>query len=229
MLIRDLPDEERPREKLARLGPASLDNAELLALFLRTGTRGRSAIELGRDTLRHFGSLNALGSAGLDALRQTPGLGPAKASQLAAAFELGARVARERLRETVLDSPERIHEAFAPQLSWLGHERLLVALLSSRLQHTGTVEISSGVLTETSAHPREVLRPVILRGAYGFVLLHNHPSGDPSPSAADRRFTARLAEGAALLELRFVDHLVIGRPGDGHPGYFSFREGGLLG
>jgi len=229
MMIRDLPDEERPREKLARLGPASLDNAELLALFLRTGTRGRSAIAVGRDILRHFGSLHALGSAGIDALRQCPGLGLAKASQLAAAFELGARLARERLHQTVLDSPERIHEAFAPQLSWLGHERLLVALLNSRLQHTGTVEISSGVLTETSAHPREVLRPVILRGAYGYVLIHNHPSGDPSPSAADRRFTARLAEGAALLELRFVDHLIIGRPGPGHPGYFSFREGGLLG
>lgn len=227
-LIRDLPSDERPREKLARHGAASLDNAELLALFLRTGTRGRSAIQVGRDILRHFGSINALGAAGLDALQSCPGLGLAKASQLAAAFELGARAAREQLNELVLDSPERIHDAFAPQLSWLGHERLLVALVNSRLQHTGTVEVSSGTLTETSAHPREVLRPVILRGAYGFVLIHNHPSGDPSPSGADRRFTLQLAEAARLLELRFIDHLVIGRPQTGRQGYFSFREAAIL-
>jgi len=227
-LLRELPDAERPREKLARRGAAALDNAELLALFLRTGVAGRSAIELGRGILEHHGSLSALGAAGLDTLQQTPGLGPAKASQLAAAFELGARAARESLDQHQLDSPERIHECFAPQLAWLDHERLVVALVDTRLRHLATLEVSRGTLNETAAHPREVLRPVIQRGAYGFILVHNHPSGDPSPSQADRHFTRRLAEAAELLQLRFIDHLVIGRPRPAADPYFSFREAGLL-
>ena len=228
MMIRDLPDAERPREKLARLGASALDNAELLALFLRTGVRGKSAIELGREILRHFGSLHALGSAGVEALRTTPGLGLAKASQLAAAFELGARVAREQLTRQPLDSPERLHELFAPQLAWLGEEKLVLALVDSRLRHIATVEVSSGTLTETSAHPREIFRPAILHKAYGFAVLHNHPSGDPSPSAADIRFTRRLADAAALMEISLLDHVIIGRPGDGREPYYSFREGGIV-
>lgn len=228
MLIHDLPSDDRPREKLARLGPAALDNAELLALFLRTGVRGKSAIQIGRDILRHFGSLHALGAAGLPALQRCPGLGLAKASQLAAAFELGARLARERIAATPLDSPERIHEAFAPQLAHLGQEKLVVAMVNSRLEHLGTAEISSGTLTETAAHPREVLRPVLLQQAYGFVLIHNHPSGDPSPSRADTDFTKRLAEAADLLQLRLIDHIIIGRPSDRRDPYFSFREAGVI-
>lgn len=226
--IHDLPDDDKPREKLARLGPASLDNAELLALFIGSGTKDRNAIEMGQDILDHFGSINAMGGAGVDALLACPGIGPAKASLLAAAFELGARAAREKVAQTVLDSPERIHQAFSPQLSFLGQERLQIATVDSRLRHTGTLEISSGTLNETSAHPREVLRPVMLRNAHGFVLVHNHPSGDPTPSGADREFTKRLAEAADLLQLRFVDHVIIGRPDTGRDPYFSFREAGLL-
>lgn len=228
MMIRDLPDAERPREKLARLGPAALDNSELLALFLRTGIRGKSAIDLGRDILRHFGSLHALGSAGLQALCDTPGLGLAKSCQLAAAFELGARAAREQISRAELDSPERLHELFAPQLAWLGEEKLVLALVDSRLRHLATIEVSSGTLTETSAHPREILRPVILHKAFGFAVLHNHPSGDPSPSAADIRFTKRIREAAELMEISLLDHLIIGRPSDGRQPYYSFREGGIL-
>lgn len=226
--IQDLPDDDKPREKLARLGASSLDNAELLALFIGSGNKDKNAIEIGREILKHFGSLNAVGGAGLDELLTCPGIGPAKASLLAAAFELGARVAREQVTQTPLDSPERIHEVFAPQLAWLGHEKLIIAIVDSRLRHTGTIEISSGTLNETSAHPREVLRPVMLRNAYGFVLIHNHPSGDPGPSQADREFTKRLIEAAELLQLRFVDHVIIGRPDNGRDPYFSFREAGLF-
>lgn len=226
--ILDLPDDDKPREKLARLGPASLDNSELLALFIGSGNRERNAIEIGKDILDHFGSINAMGGAGVDALLACPGIGPAKASLLAAAFELGARAARERIAQSVLDSPERIHAAFSPQLSFLGQEKLLIATVDSRLRHTGTIEISSGTLNETSAHPREVLRPAILRNAHGFVLIHNHPSGDPHPSGADRQFTRRLAEAAELLQLRFVDHVIIGRHDHGRDPYFSFREAGMI-
>ena len=226
--IQDLPDDDRPREKLARLGASALDNAELLALFIGSGNSERNAIEIGREIIKHFGSLNALGGAGIDELLTCPGIGRARACKLAAIFELGARVARERVSQTPLDSPERIYEAFAAQLGWLGQERLLIATVDSRLRHAGTIEISSGTLNETSAHPREVLRPVMLRNAYGFVLIHNHPSGDPSPSDADRRFTKRLVEAAELLQLRFVDHVIIGRPDTGRESYYSFREAGLF-
>lgn len=227
-LIKDLPDDERPREKLTKHGPGHLDHAELLALFLGTGMKGKSAIQLGREILRHFGSLHALGSADLEELKACPGLGPAKSCQLAAAFELGARLAREQINSTPLDSPERIHQAFGPQLSHLNHEKLIVAMVDSRLVHVHTTTVSSGVLTETTAHPREILQPVILRKAYGFILIHNHPSGDPTPSQADRTFTRRLQEGADLLGLRLVDHVIIGRPGPGREPYHSFREYGQL-
>lgn len=226
--IQDLPEDDKPREKLARLGASALDNAELLALFIGSGTAEKNAIEIGREILNHFGSLNALGAAGLDELLTSPGIGPARASKLAAAFELGARLAREQVSQTSLDSPEKIHEAFAPQLAWLGHEKLIIATVDSRLRHTGTVQISSGTLNETSAHPREVLRPVMLRNAYGFALIHNHPSGDPTPSGADRQFTKRLIEAAELLQLRFVDHVIIGRHDGGRSPYYSFREAGLF-
>lgn len=226
--ITDLPLDERPREKLAQFGPAALDNAELLAIFLRTGVKGRSAIQIGRDLLQHYGSIGSLGSAGVEELAIQPGLGLAKACQLVAAFELGARAAREQTASTPLDSPESIYKSFAPQLAWLRHERLLVALVDTRLRHAGTVEISTGTLNETSGHPREVLRPVITRGAYGFVLIHNHPSGDPTPSRADDKFTRRLIEAAELLQLRFLDHLIVGRPEGGRAPYYSFREAGIV-
>lgn len=227
-MIRDLPDDDRPREKLARLGPAALDNAELLAIFLRTGIKGRSAIEIGRDILRHFGSLHALGAAGIPALKTCPGLGLAKACQLAAAFELGSRLARERITATPLDSPERVYEAFSPQLSHLAQEKLVVAMVNARLEHVATAEITSGTLTETSAHPREVLRPAMLHQAYGFVLIHNHPSGDPRPSGADLHFTQQIRDASELLQIRFLDHIIIGRPSDLRDPYYSFRENGVL-
>jgi DNA repair protein RadC len=219
--ITDLPLDERPREKLARFGAGALDNAELLAIFLRTGVKGRSAIQIGRDLLEHYGSIGSLGSAGVEELSRQTGLGLAKACQLVAAFELGARAAREQ-------TAQQPYRTFAPQLAWIRHERLVVALVDTRLRHTGTVKISTGTLTETSAHPREVLRPVITRGAYGFVLLHNHPSGDPTPSRADDRFTRRLIEAADILQLQFLDHVIIGRPEGGRAPYFSFREAGIV-
>jgi DNA repair protein RadC len=226
--ICDLPLDDRPREKLARFGAGALDNAELLALFLRTGMKGRSAIQIGRDLLEHYGSIGSLGSAGVGELAKQPGLGLAKACQLVAAFELGTRAAREQLNQTPLDSPERIYQTFAAQLAWLRHEKLLVALLDTRLRHGGTVEVSAGSLTETSAHPREILRPVITRGAFGFVLIHNHPSGDPAPSRQDETFTRRMIESADLLQLRFLDHVIVGRPDAGRTPYYSFREAGII-
>lgn len=226
--IRDLPQGERPREKLAQHGPAALDNAELMALFISTGVKGRSAIEIGRDLIRKYGSMGALGSLPVSELAKEHGLGLAKASKLAAAFELGTRVAREQLREVPLDTPELIYGFFAPQMRHLAQEQVVVAVLDARLRHIGTTVVSIGTVSESTAHPREILRPVITRGAHGFVLIHNHPSGDPSPSRADETVTRKLADAAKLMQVVFLDHVIIGRPALGRSAYFSFREAGVI-
>jgi DNA repair protein RadC len=226
--IQDLPYGERPREKLAQLGPAALDNAELMALFISTGTKGRSAIEIGRDLLKKYGSLGALGGLPVGELAKEYGLGLAKASKLAAAFELGSRVAREQLHTTPLDKPELIHEFFGPQMRHLTQEQVVVAVVDSRLRHIGTTVVSVGTVNESAAHPREILRPVITRGAHGFILIHNHPSGDPSPSRSDELVTRRLLEAAKIMQVFFLDHVIIGKPSPGRSGYFSFREAGIV-
>lgn len=222
--IRDLPLESRPREKLARHGPAALDSAELLALFISSGTRGRSAIEISRELLRSYGSISSLGSLGVSQLAKTHGLGLAKASKLAAAFELGKRAAVEQIERRPLDRPEIIAELFAPQLAFLEHERVVVVSVDSRMGHIGTDVVSIGTINESIAHPREILRAALNRGAEGFILLHNHPSGDANPSAADIGITSRIADAAGLFQIRFHDHIIIGRLRPGGTGYFSFSE-----
>jgi len=226
--IHDLPDGEKPREKLAQRGPAALDNAELMALFIASGIKGRSAIQLGRELIRKYGSLGALGGLTVSQLANEHGLGPAKASKLAAAFELGCRVAREQMQLRPLDSPELIYEFFAPQMAHLSQEQVVVAVLDARLRHVGTNTVSMGTVNESPAHPREILRPVITRAAHGFVLIHNHPSGDPSPSRSDELITRRLMDASTLMQVAFFDHVIIGRPAPGRPGYFSFREAGIV-
>ena len=228
-MIQDLPSGERPREKLAALGPSALDNAELMALFISTGYKGRSAIQMGRDLIQKYGSMGSFGGLPVSELAKEKGMGLAKASKLAAAFELGARVAREQLQNTALDSPELIHEFFAPQMRHLAQEQVVVAVVDTRLRHLGTTIVSVGTVSESSAHPREILRPVITRGAYGFILIHNHPSGDPSPSRADVSVTERLVEASNLMQVKFLDHLIIGKPMPGRTAYYSFREAGLIG
>lgn len=226
--IHDMPCDQRPREKLARLGPAALDNAELMALFISTGTKGRSAITIGRDLIARYGSMGALGGLPVAELSKIKGLGLAKASKLAAAFELGTRVAREQLQVTPLETPQLISDFFGPQLRHLTQEQVVVAVLDSRLRHMGTNVISVGTVSDSTAHPREILRPVITRGAFGFVLVHNHPSGDPSPSRSDERVTRRLVEVSELMQVKFLDHVIIGRPSPGRASYYSFREAGII-
>lgn len=228
IMIRDMPEESRPREKMFRLSPAALNDAELLAVFLSSGVRGRSAIEIGRDLIHKYGSIGALGTMPLGELAKEHGLGIAKASKLVAAFEMGSRVARERVLAASLDTPEAIYRHFGPQMAHLAQEQVRVAVVDARLKHIGSELVSMGTVSESSAHPREVLRPVVTRGGYGFVLLHNHPSGDPSPSRADEIVTRRLADAAMLMQVAFLDHVIIGRASGG-PAYFSFREAGVIG
>ncbi len=226
--IQDIPIHERPREKLAQYGPGSLDNAELISLFIATGSRGRSSLDIAREILRNYGGLGALGAMPASALAMEPGIGLAKASTMAAAFELGARVAREQINSIPLDTPELIYRYFAPQLQHLPQEQVLVVGLDTRLRHLCTSVVSTGTVNEATAHPREILRPVVIRAAYAFILIHNHPSGDPSPSRADCSVTTRMVQAADLMQIRFVDHVIVGRSEGGRTPYFSFRESGVI-
>lgn len=226
--ICDMPVEQRPREKLARLGPGVLGNDELLALFISTGMKGLSAIEIGRNLLRKYGSMGALGGLSVTQLAQEKGLGLAKASKLAATFELGSRVAREQAQNVPFDTPQLAYAYFGPQMCHLAKEQVVVAVLDTRLRLIGTEIVSVGTVNESNAHPREIFRPVISRGGYSFILIHNHPSGDPSPSRADERVTKVLMEASEFMQISMLDHLIIGRSAEGRSPYYSFREAGVV-
>ena len=223
--IKDWPADERPREKLMHHGAGALGDAELLAIFLRTGTPGRSAITVGSEMLSAAGgSLARMAPMDVKSLRKlSKGVGLAKACELAAAFELGKRLARQNALSEPLDTPEKIHAFLGPQLQNLPRESLRIVILDTRHRLIHEEEVSLGTLNESLAHPREIFRPAIIHGAYGFVLVHNHPSGDPTPSRADVDMTRQIMEAARALRIAVHDHLVVGRDG-----VASFKALGLL-
>ncbi len=226
--FQDIPAHERPRQKLLQYGPSALNSSELLSLFVLTGHNGWSCLDISRQLISRYGGLSPLGRIPASALAMETGIGPCKAATLAAAYELGGRVAREQINNAPLDTPEQIHRFYAPQLQHLAQEQVVVATVDCRLCHIGTNIVSVGTVDEASAHPREIMRPVITRAGYGFVLIHNHPSGDPSPSRADCSVTKRLVEVAETMQVRFLDHVIVGRAECGRAPYYSFRESGLI-
>jgi DNA repair protein RadC len=227
--IHDIPEEDRPRERLLTHGPKSLSNAELLGIFINTGVPGENAVQIGQRLLTECGGLRNLSRRSVTDLQQQKGLGPAKAAVLAAAFEIGQRAAREALREEPLERPELIFDYLGNEMQALNHEEVHILLLNTKLCLIHRERVFQGGLNETVAHPREIMRKVLMHGAFGFVIAHNHPSGDPAPSEADRHFTRTLRDAAALLKVVFCDHVIIGHPSaDRVRPYFSFREAGLL-
>jgi DNA repair protein RadC len=226
--IHELPEQERPREKLAAHGAGALSDSELIAILLRTGIPGANAVDIGRQLILQFGSLAALSRASLAELAKIKGVGRTKAVQLAAAFGLASRLARESLSDIPLDTPVKIYELLGAEMRQLGKESLRVVLLDSKLRLLRIEQVSLGSLNECLAHPREILRPAVLHNAFAFVLVHNHPSGDPAPSDADRRVTMRMAEAAKMLQVNFFDHMILGSPSTEHAPYFSFREAGVI-
>jgi DNA repair protein RadC len=230
--IQDMRESDRPREKLARSGAHHLTDAELLAIFFRIGIRGKNAITMSRELIEKYGSLQALSRLTVDQLSKTnKGIGPAKAAELVAVFEMGRRLAAEQLEDVPLNQPDRVYALLASEMQQLQAESLRVLLLNTRLRLVKAEEISRGSISETVAHPRDILHPVLLHRCHGFVLVHNHPSGDPEPSSADRTLTRRVREAADLMRVEMLDHIIIGHPsvhGDAGPGYFSFKEHGLL-
>ena len=229
LTIHELPPEERPREKLIERGAVALSDSELIAILLRTGVRGTNAVEVARQLLLQHGSLGALSRCTVEELSKIKGVGPAKGVQLAAAFGLGARLAREGFSQVAMDRPQQIYELLAQEMRALRQESLRVVLLNTKYHLIRVEQVSLGTMNESLAHPREIFRPALIYSAHAIVVAHNHPSGDPTPSEADRRLTRRLKDAADLLKITLLDHVIIGAPGaNGAPGYVSFRELGLL-
>ena len=227
--ILDIPEDDRPRERLLRLGPAALSDAELIALFINTGVKGENALQVAQRLIREHRSLRALSRLEPKLLSSSRALGPAKAALIAAAFELGRRAEAESNKEEPMRSPEMIYRFLGPQMQQLPHESFRVLLLNTKLGLIRQDELFRGSVNETVAHPREIFSKVLIHSAFAFAVAHNHPSGDPNPSDADVRLTRRLKEGAAILRVEFFDHVIIGLPNPDRPQpYFSFRESGII-
>jgi len=224
MAIRDWPVRERPRERLLEQGPQSLSDAELLAIFLRTGVRGKSAVDLARDLLDRFGSLRQLLAAERSAFCEAPGLGSAKFAQLQAVLEMGRRHLTEQFeRGAPLKSPEHTARFLQARLRDYPYEVFAALFLDNRHRVLAFEELFRGTIDGASVHPREVVRRALRHNAAALILSHNHPSGVAEPSQADQRITVRLRDALALVDVRVLDHLVIG---DGES--CSMAQRGLL-
>ena len=206
------PAEDRPRERLYHKGAESLADAELLAIQLGAGLAGCSAMDMARDLLSRYGSLSGLAGRGIAELAAVRGVGLVKAVRLAAAFEITRRLrSRNGPGRVVLGSPEQVFARYGPLMEDLQKEVFRVALLDAQNGLLRDVVISEGTLSASLVHPREVFKPAILESAASIILLHNHPSGDPTPSREDLRLTRQLVDCSKLLDLRIHDHVIIGR------------------
>jgi len=224
MAITDWPEDERPREKLLARGPAALSDAELLAIFLRTGVVGRSAVDLARDLLIRFGGLRLLLKASREEFCAAHGLGDAKYAQLQAVMEIARRHLAERLKDrTALDAPADTRNFLSLKLRDLDHEAFCALYLDSANQVLGFEVLSSGTINAASVYTREVVKSALRQQAAAVIFAHNHPSGVAEPSASDRRLTERLCAALALVDIRVLDHFVIG---EGPP--ISFAERGWM-
>jgi len=224
MAITDWPVDDRPRERLIRKGPESLSDAELIAILLRTGTRGRSALDLARDLLARFGSVSALFAADMQAVCATAGLGTAKYAQFAAVMEMARRALREKLdRGAALTSPQSVRDYLRLKLQERPHEVFVAVFLDAQNRVHAVEELFRGTLTQTSVYPREVVKQALAHNAAAVILAHNHPSGAAEPSRADEFLTQTLKSALALVDVRVLDHLVVGQAA-----VVSFAERALL-
>jgi DNA repair protein RadC len=227
-MMKQMEGAERPGEKLLTQGHGALTDGELLAVLIRTGIVGSSAVDLGQQLLKRYGSLGGLSRCSVNELAKVRGLTSAKAVQLAAAFGLASRLSAECVRRERIDSPERVFQLLGMEMRGLTKESLRVVLLDTRYQLMRVEEVSRGTINESIAHPRDIFGPVFTAAAFAFILVHNHPSGDPSPSEADRRLTARLTEASKLLQVHLLDHVILGSPDNGRNPWFSFKQIGLI-
>lgn len=230
LLIKELPDCERPRERLVEKGAEVLKNSELIAILLRTGRQGASAVQVAEEMMLKFESLDNLARAGMDELRQVKGVGRDKAIALKAAFTLARRVAEEiRQEPPTLDTPERIADLLRERNRAYQVENFQVVVLNTRRKLIRIDNISQGTLDTILVHPREVFKPAIAANAAAIVLVHNHPSGDPTPSEADIKVTRDLIRAGQLLKIEVLDHVILGRKTQSRErDYVSLRELGYF-
>lgn len=230
--LKDLAVNDRPQERLEKLGPAALSDTELLAMLLRSGSKGHNVITIAQRLIAEAGSLPALVKWNESDFRRLTGIGPVKALQLVTVMEIVRRAITRGPEDEgqVLNRPELILAHFHPQLSGLSVEKFWVLCLNRKNRLLKQVEITSGTATSSLAHPREVFRAAIRHGATAVVCVHNHPSGDPAPSAADVQVTRQLRDAAKAVDIDLLDHVIVGRA-TADPvgrGFYSFRESGVL-
>lgn len=224
MSIKDLPHDARPREKLLARGPQALADAELLALLLRTGLAGTGVLQMAQQLLAEFGGIGGLLRAPADALQRVKGIGPAKRAELQAVLEIARRaLVAELARQPVFDAPDAVRQYLRLQLAHLAHEVFAVLFLDHQHRLLAMEELFRGTLSQTSVYPREVVKRALALNAGAVILAHNHPSGLAEPSRADEVLTQSLKSALALVDVRVLDHLVVGR----HD-VVSFAERGLI-
>lgn len=224
MAITDWPASERPREKLIEMGADALSDAELLAIFLRVGVVGKSAVDLARDLLSQFGSLNGIFAAAERELSQVHGIGTSKYVQLQAIFEMSRRALNEQLQaRDVFQSPQQVRNYLVLKLGALTREVFMVLFLDAQNRLHAAEELFNGTLTQTSVYPREVVKRAIHHNAASVIFAHNHPSGVAQQSAADELITQQLKQALALIDVRVLDHFIVAGNQT-----LSFAERGLL-
>ena len=226
IMVRDLPLEERPREKLVSYGPAVLSNAELLAILLRTGTRGESVLRMAERVLSYCKDrgLASMVHVSVEELAKIHGLGPGKAATVLAAVELGRRLAIAEARVEIIHGPEDVARFAMPHFRHETKEHFAVLLLNTKNHILAMPVISQGSLTASVVHPREVFEAAVRHSAASMILLHNHPSGDPSPSREDIAVTERLVKAGQIMDIPVLDHVIIG-----NDSFASLKEKGLMG
>jgi DNA repair protein RadC len=224
MAITDWPEGERPREKLLSQGSQALSDAELLAIFLRVGVVGKSAVDLARDLLTEFGSLNGIFYASRDALTAVHGMGDSKYVQVQAIFEMARRALSEQMRQRdALTSPQQVRDYLCLKLGGMTREVFVVLFLDAQNRVMAQEELFAGTLTQTSVYPREVVKRALHHNSAAVIFAHNHPSGVAEPSRADELLTKALKDALALVDVRVLDHFVIA----GNAA-LSFAERGLI-
>lgn len=222
--IKDLPENERPRERLEAHGPQALSNPELIAIILRTGTSSATAVQLATTLIAHFGSLKNLSTATVGEITTIKGIGPAKACQIASAFELGRRASGHMdVRKPKITSPDILADLLMSSLTDQKQEVFMTALLNAKNELMRTVTVTTGTLTASLIHPRETFRPAIADGCFSIILVHNHPSGDPEPSDEDVKITRKLVDAGTLLGIKVLDHIVIG-----NNSFTSMKDRGII-
>lgn len=229
-LIREMPESERPRERLKKRGPLALSESELVAILLRTGTKGVSAVQLAQELIRQFGTLDKLAGVPLEVIAKTKGVGETKAIQLKAAFELARRLAEHARSELrVITTPAEAAACVREDFRLLDREEFHVLLLSTKNALIKNCPVSRGSLNASVVEPREVFKDAIAASAAGMILVHNHPSGDPTPSSEDIAITKRLIKAGELLGIAVHDHIILGHMTSAmSQDFVSFKELGLI-